>query len=187
MKSTRYILRLVLTLFLITAVVAGLLAAVNAVTAPRIAAAQQEKLQKALKSVLTDAEQAETVEFSDESGMVRTLYASPGGYAAQVVTPGFGGDITMMVGVSKEGRILGISIISQTETPGLGAVSAADSAAGHSFRDSFTGLSGFVSVSKDGGEADTVTGATITSRAVTAGVNAALRCVADRIEQGAAQ
>ena len=55
-------------------------------------------------------------------------------------------------------------------------MAAADGSAGENFRDSCVGLSGEVKVSKEGGEADTISGATITSKAVAAGVNAALDC-----------
>ena len=91
-------------------------------------------------------------------------------------TAGFGGGLGMMVGVDNEGKVLGIQIISHTETAGLGAVAGATTSAGQAFRSSFAGLSYPVAVSKDGGAADTITGATITSRAVANGVNAALEC-----------
>ena len=81
-----------------------------------------------------------------------------------------------MVGVDNDGNVSGISIISHTETAGLGAVAAASTPAGENFRGQFVGASGSVAVSKDGGQMDAITGATITSRAVCAGVSAALAC-----------
>ena len=75
-------------------------------------------------------------------------------------------------------KVTGISIIKHTETAGLGAVAAAGTPAGEAFRSQFVGASGSVAVTKDGGEMDAITGATITSRAICAGVNAALECVA---------
>ena len=84
----------------------------------------------------------------------------------------------MMVGIDNEGKVLGISIVSHTETAGLGAVAAAGTPAGIAFRDQFVGASGSVSVTKDGGTMDAITGATITSRAICVGVNAALDVVA---------
>ena len=103
---------------------------------------------------------------------------SENGYAVQVTPGGFDGAIDMMVGIDKGGRVLKIAIISHTETAGLGAVAAAQNAAGEAFRESFVGQSGSLAVTKDGGCIDAITGATITSRAVTEGVNAALACVA---------
>jgi electron transport complex protein RnfG len=87
----------------------------------------------------------------------------------------------MMVGIDKTGNVIGISIISHAETPSLGAVAAEDNAAGEAFRSQFAGLSGTLAVSKDGGTVDAISGATITSRAVVEGVNAALQCVAREV------
>ena len=83
----------------------------------------------------------------------------------------------MMVGIGKDGKVLGISIISHTETAGLGAVAAAENTKGQAFRDQFIGMGGSLSVTKDGGQVDALTGATVTSRAICAGINAALECV----------
>jgi len=79
----------------------------------------------------------------------------------------------MMVGIA-DGQVQGISVISHTETPGLGAVAAAKNAKGEAFRGQFVGASGVLAVNKDGGEIDAITSATITSRAIVSGVNAAL-------------
>ena len=178
MKSTpTYIARLALTLLVITSVVAAALAGVNAVTAPVIAAITAQKTQDAIEAVLpSGGEKVET--FADETGLVTAVYASESGYAIEVNPSGFDGEITMMVGISKEGKVLGIDIISHTETAGLGAVAAARNNAGKAFRSQFADQSGSLAVSKDGGSIDAITGATITSRAVTAGVNAALACAA---------
>ncbi len=177
-STFRYVLRLSLTLLLITAVVAGLLAGVNAITKPRIELAKAEKTTKALSAVIPDAHTAKQLEqFPDESGIVTAVYESDSAYAVQVAPSGFDNAINMMVGVDKTGRILGISVISHTETAGLGAVAAAHNAKGEAFRTQFVGQGGGLAVSKDGGSIDALTGATITSRAVTAGVNAAVACV----------
>ena len=173
-----YILRLALTLLVITAVVAAALAGVNAVTEPIIDAITAQKTQAAIEAVLPGG--GEAVEsFSDETGLVKAVYVSDTGYAIQVTPSGFDGEIDMMVGVSKDGKVLNISIISHTETAGLGAVAAAKTSAGESFRGQFTDQEGALAVSKDGGTIDAITGATITSRAVTEGVNAALACAAN--------
>ena len=174
MKSTPlYILRLALTLLVITSVVAAALAGVSAVTAPMIASITAQKTQAAIAAVLPGGgEKLES--FTDNTGTVKTVYASEAGYAIEVAPSGFNGAITMMVGVGKDGKVLGIDIISHTETPSLGAVAAAKGSAGQSFRDSFVGHSGTLSLS----DIDAITGATITSQAVTDGVNAALACAA---------
>jgi len=174
-SNVAYIARLALTLLAITAIVALALAGINEITAPRIAQAKEEKIQQSIEAVLPGG--GTGIDFTDETGIVTAVYASDTGYAVQVAPSGFGGTIEMMVGVDKDGKVLKIDIISHAETPSLGAVAAADNNAGLKFRDQFIGLGGTLAVDKDGGEVDSITSATITSRAVTVGVNAAIACV----------
>ena len=174
-SNVMYILRLALTLLAITAVVAAALAGVNSITAPAIAELNAQKTQEAIELVLPGG--GASVDFP-ETALVSKVYAGDAGYAVEVTPGGFDNTITMMVGVDKAGSVLGISVISHTETAGLGAVAAAGTPAGEAFRAGFVGKSGSVSVTKDGGEIDSITGATITSRAVCVGVNAALEVVA---------
>ena len=174
-----YVLRLSLTLFLITALVAAALAGVNSITAPRIAAEKERKTQAAIEKVLPGGGTlVDPGSYDNQGGLVSRVFASDTGYAVEVAPTGFDSAITMMVGVSPEGKVLGISIISHTETAGLGAEAAANTPKGEAFRDQFQGLSGELTVKKDGGTVDQLTGATITSRGVTRGVTAALKCVA---------
>ena len=182
-SNVHYIARLTITLLLITAVVAALLAAVNGedfdrieCAAPRIAAQNEEKTQAAVEAVLPGGGQQ--VDYTDDTGLVGKVYKGDAGYAVEVMPSGFNGTVTMMVGVGADGKVLGISIVNHTETAGLGAVAAAQTTAGNTFRDQFVGMSGNVSVKKDGGQVDALTGATITSRAVCSGVNAALSVAA---------
>ena len=175
-STVKYVARLALTLLLITSVVAIALAGVNQVTAPKIAAMNQQKTQQAIEAVLPGG--GEEVAFTDDTGLVKAVYQGEAGYAVQVAPGGFNGEVSMMVGIDNAGTVLGISIIKQTETAGLGAVCAAATSAGEQFRGQFAGASGSVAVSKDGGSIDAITGATITSRAVCTGVNAALACIA---------
>ena len=177
-SMVKYVARLAITLLLITSLVAAALAGVNAITAPIIAQINYQKTQDAIDAVLPGG--GESVPFTDDSGWVSTVYKSETGYAVEVTpTTGFDGDIAMMVGIDLQGNVLGISVISHTETAGLGAVAAAKTSAGESFRGQFVGTSGSVSVTKDGGTIDAITGATITSRAICDGVNAALACIAN--------
>ena len=169
------ILRLVITLFLITAVVAAALACVNAITKDAIAANQEKKTQDALAVVLPDAGKLEKVALSGDTGIVSEVYTDGSNYAVKVLPGGFDGEITMMVGIA-DGKITGISVISHTETPGLGAVAAAQNAKGEAFRSQFVGQSGELTV---GNQIDAMSGATITSNAVVTGVNAALSYVAN--------
>ena len=173
-----YVLRLAGTLFLIAAVVAVALAGVNSVTAPAIAELNAQKTQEAISAVLPGGFDTEITDFADASGIVSKIYQGANGYAVEVGPGGFDNTITMMVGIDNEGKVLGISVVSHTETAGLGAVAAAGTPAGIAFRDQFVGASGAVTVTKDGGTMDAITGATITSRAICVGVNAALDAVA---------
>ncbi len=173
-----YVLRLAGTLLLICAVTAGLLAGVNAITAPVIEELNAAKTQEAISAVLPGGFDTELTDFNDATGIVTKVYQGEGGYAVEVGPGGFDNTITMMVGIDNEGKVLGISVVSHTETAGLGAVAADGTPKGIAFRDQFEGQSGSVSVTKDGGTMDAITGATITSRAICVGVNAALDCVA---------
>ena len=178
-STVMYVARLALTLLIITSVVALALAGVNSITAPAIAKLTAEKTQTAIETVLPGGYESEVTGYADETGLVSKVYAGANGYALEVTPGGFDNTITMMVGVDAEGKVLGISIIKHTETAGLGAVAAAGTPAGESFRGQFVGQSGSVAVTKDGGAMDAITGATITSRAICDGVNAALACAAN--------
>ena len=176
-----YIFRLAAVLLIITSLVAAALAGVNAVTAPVIARMTEEKTQQAIAAVLPGGgqEMADLPAAAYEgSELVSKVYKGENGYAIEVTPGGFDNSITMMVGVDSEGRVLGIDIIRHTETAGLGAVADAETPAGQNFRSQFVGAGGSVAVVKDGGSMDAITGATVTSRAVCAGVNAALACAA---------
>ncbi len=181
-STAKYVLRLTLTLLIITALVAALLAVVNSVTKPIIDELNRQKTMKAIEAVLPGG--GEAISIPTGNDMVTALYEGEKGYAVQVAPAGFNGAIVMMVGVDQDGKVLGISVISQAETAGLGSICAATSSAGDAFRGQFVGMSGTLAVTKDGGEIDSITSATITSRAVTNGVNAALACVAELSKEG---
>lgn len=176
MKNAGYIIRLSLTLLVIAGIVALALAGVNSITAPMIAKLNAQKTQQAIEAVLPGGGE-ELESFTDETGLVMAVYESDTGYAVKVAPQGFGGEIQMMVGVDKEGNVLGVSIISQVETAGLGAIIGAKTQKGQDFRNQYIGQSGTLAVDKDGGTIEALTSATISSRAVTVGVNAALACV----------
>ena len=180
-SNVRYVIRLAATLLIITSLVAAALAGVNMLTAPVIAGHTAEKTRQAVEAVLPGGgEEMVGLPAADfeGAGLVSKVYKGENGYAVEVAPVGFDNTITMMVGVGADGSVLGIDIIKHTETAGLGAVADAQTPAGQAFREQFAGASGLVAVSKDGGSVDAITGATITSRAICAGVNAALACVA---------
>ena len=177
-NNVRYFLRLALTLLAICAVVSGLLAGVNALTKERRAQIQAEKTAKAISAVLENGETAVEVPYTTEGDtIVLKVYQNENGYAVQVAPKGFGGAITMMVGVDMDNKVTGISIISHAETPGLGAIAAAKTDKGNAFRDQFVGLISGISIGDGENQIEAISGATISSKAIASGVNAALACV----------
>ena len=100
----------VVTLFLITAVMAGLLAMVNAVTAGPIADGLREKTEKALSGVLAEGVvlEEELENFPDETGLVEAVYRTSSGYVVEAVPSGYGGEIHMAVGVDGAGQVTGV-------------------------------------------------------------------------------
>ena len=173
-NTVMYILRLTVTLLLICAVVAAVLAGVNSITKDAIAANQEKKTQDAIAAVLPGVTGLEKQMLTGDAGIVSEVYSSGESFAVKVLPGGFDGEITLMVGI-QNGELTGISVISHTETPGLGAVAAAQNAKGEAFRGQFVGQSGTLVI---GDQIDAMSGATITSKAVVAGVNAALSYVA---------
>ena len=174
-STLMHIVRLTVTLLTICAVVAAVLAGVNMITKDKIAEIQNQKIEKAIQEVISNAQDVQQLPLSGDAGIVQAVYTANGSYALQVAPGGFDGEVIMMVGIS-EGKVAGISVISHTETPGLGAVAAAQNAKGEAFRGQFVGQEGMLAI---GDQIDAMSGATITSTAVVNGVNAALSYVAN--------
>ena len=167
------IFKVAIILFAITAVAAAILASVNNVTAPVIAENERKAQEIAMKAVLPDASSFDKVEFTPtENSTVSEIYSSDAGFAVKVAPKGYGGAISMIVGVDNDLKVTGIEIISQSETAGLGA-KCTDSG----FKAQFVGKTENITVTKNGAkenEIDAISSATITSKAVTKGVNEAI-------------
>ena len=174
-STMMHVLRITVTLLAICAVVAAVLAGVNMITKDKIAEIQVQKTENAIQEVIPNAQDVQQLPLSGDAGIVQAVYTANGSYALQVAPGGFDGEVIMMVGIS-EGKVAGISVISHTETPGLGAVAAAQNAKGEAFRGQFVGQEGTLAI---GDQIDAMSGATITSTAVVTGVNAALEYVAN--------
>ena len=93
-------------------------------------AKEKEEKNAAMREILPDAEDFEEFKF-DNSSTPEILAVQSGvkgganvGYCLNISTKGYGGDINMMVGISADGTVKGIKILSHTETPGLGAKAA---------------------------------------------------------------
>ena len=172
-KKEPGIAQLTIILGAICLVCALLLGLVNMITADPIKAAKQRKTEQAMEAVLP-ADSYESVEYTGGDALVKAVYrAGDAGYVVEVTPSGFGGEVDLMVGVGSDGTVTGISVITHFETSGLGAKAKTDPEWGKQF----IGMSGEVKVSKDGGKVNAITGATITSRAVSSGVTAALEAV----------
>ena len=165
---TNMVLVLGLTCLLCSAVLGG----AYALTKEPIDAAVAAKTQQAVAQVLPHFSSVE--EFS---GDVHYFKATDGevlvGYAIESTVVGFGGNLTLMVGVTADGTVYNTSVLSHSETPGLGAKCSTD----QKFMDQWRGFDPSVkklSVKKDGGDVDAITASTITSRAYTLAVENAL-------------
>ena len=167
-------------LLAICLVCSGLLAAVYALTAEPIAAAAAAKNEAAIKEVLPETavkiEEERTVEFEGASYAYSLAYDELGnvvGCAINVAPVGFGGPIAIKVGFDINGVIWNTKVLSQAETPGLGA-----KCVGPAFSDQFKGFDASakkLAVKKDGGDVDAITASTITSRAYADGLALAVK------------
>lgn len=174
-KNDSGMAKLTITLFAICAVCALVLGLVNMITEQPIKDVQAAKNAAAMAEVLP-ADSYERVEYTGEDTTIKSVNKAAGdaGYVVEVSPSGsFSGSLTIMVGVNADNTISGVAVTKSGETSGLG-----DNARKPDFRNQFTGLSGEVKVTKDGGQINAITGATITSRAVSAGVTSALAAVA---------
>ena len=163
-------------MFVITAISAGLLAVVNAKTAPIIKQNKLVKEQQAMQLVLPEADgfDSENLLSDKMDKEVTAVYKSTNnkGYVVMASPTGYGGEISMAVGIAADGKISGVNIISNSETAGLGA-----KCTDKDWISQFNGKSDEITVAKGNAkdsQINAISSATITSKAVTSGVNAAL-------------
>lgn len=184
MKKLQSTLKNMVTVLGATTIIAGaLLGAVNNLTADARAKAEQQKRQEALKAVAGQFDNdpmAESATITLADGATATVYPARvnGSLTAAAVestsNDGFSGEIKILTGFDDKGQIIGYEVLSQSETPGLGA-KMVDWFSGTGNR-SVIGrkpLSTPLIVSKDGGDVDAITAATISSRAFLEAVNTA--------------
>lgn len=173
------IFKLAFILFLVSAIVAGVLGVVNEITKDRIAEIAAEKTAKAYAEVLSAEEYVDAGYKGDDTRIqkVSTAVDSDGnalGYVVETVVTGSQGSITIIVGVDAELKCTGISITESSETSGLGAVASSAGEKGENFRAQFVGQGADLGLVKNGGAIEAITGATITSNAVVSAVGAAI-------------
>lgn len=183
-----FILKVAGTLTAICLVVAALLGGVNAVTADRIDAINLANTEASLKAVAETADEfseaaltdAMTSAASAQGAKVTEAYEVKAGgerigYAFKMVASGSQGNIEMIVGVDADNAVTGVSIVSNKETAGIGSKVMDNNAlpSGTKVLDQFIGKSGAGSLVV-GKTVDAISGATVSSKGVTKGVNAAL-------------
>ena len=183
----KYIMELTLKLFVTCLVVAGLLGLVNSVTEGPIAAINKAKTEEAMKAVVADPDNStfsEALALSDEmtgaalagGGTLTEAYevqvgGAPAGHALKIVASGSQGNIEMMVGLDAEGAVTGVSIVDNAETAGIGSKVMENE---NGVLDQFIGKSAADGALNVGSNVDAITGATVSTKGVTAGVNAAI-------------
>lgn len=169
-------------LFVICAVAALALGLTNQVTAPKIEERNIQANNESRQTVLPKAKEFKQFEYSGFEGdndLVAEVYEGTDGselvgYTIKTLPKGYGGQMEIMVGISKDGVITGINIGNMSETPGLGS-----KAAEPAFKDQFNQkpakeldvVKGKASAEN---QIEAISGATITSSAVTKGVNVAI-------------
>ncbi len=167
-----------LILAAICLIVSLALSSTNAVTEKKIEKINAKKTEKAMSRVLEAKSYTEKTLKKDGSEITYYEAADDGevkGYIFITGANGYGGEVRVMTAVLSDNSVKAVEILDvSNETPGLG-----QNAKNEKFYTQFSGLSGEITVVKSGansenGEINAITGATITSRAVTASVNEAL-------------
>ena len=188
----KYIIKLTVTLLLCCLVVAAALGGVNAITKDKIAAINWENTVTAMKAVVADPDSTEFSDALENTDAMTAAAASAGGtldsvyevlvggenagYAIKVVASGSQGSIEMMVGVDGEGAVTGVSIVDNAETAGIGSkvMNNEALASGTGVLDQFIGKSAADGTLAVGTNVDAISGATVSTKGVTTGVNVAL-------------
>jgi len=181
------------SLFIICLVTTFCLAFVNAITKDTIKERSLKDAEEQRKLVLSEADSFEKLEDApekDESGLIKEVYAAYDGdklvgYVFSAAPKGFGGEIAVTVGISNEKKVSGVSVGDNSETPGLGTKTA-----NKEFTEQFTGkdISGDIVVVKrpvsNDNEIQAVSGATVSTNAVTRAVQASARLAEKLLDGG---
>ncbi len=177
----------IIILVMFAVVAGGALSAVYGVTREKIVVTEKLERTNALKTVLPTLSSGakEVVLEKDGLQIPVTLDSANGAFSGAVLEletkKGYGGTIKYMVGVDKDRHVTGLYILSQNETPGLGTKAKEKTWWGQFLgkgQDNFK-----FKVKKDGGDADAITAATITSRAVTNQMDLGLNALAAHLEK----
>lgn len=176
LKRNSDIFRPVFVLTAICLVVAILLSVTNLITKDKIANMEAEASKEAMAALIS-AEKYDKAEIDGELYIAKNGEEIKG-YIVSTQSRGYGGDIKIMTAISVDKKVLGIKILSAAdETPGLG-----QNVTKETFYSQYIGRTENITVVKNGADADkneinAVTGATISSKAVTTAVNNAFECL----------
>ncbi len=180
---------MVISLLGVTLIASAALGLVNDITEEPIAQTEIKKQEMALAAVLPEYDHLGDVikVLPKDAGDSVEIYPAYGPDNEEIASAvktftysGFSGYIEVMVGIDAEGEITGFQVLKHAETPGLGSKmdtwfnnteKPEQNVVGRSFPE------GGLSVSKDGGEVDAITAATISSRAFLDALNRAHRCL----------
>ena len=187
--SGKFILKVAGTLTAISLVVAALLGFVNSITKDKIAAIDAENTRVAMSAVAPEGSEfgdkmelseAAITAASDKGGKLVELYpvtldGAAAGYVMKISASGSQGAIVMMVGVDADKAITGISVVSHSETSGIGTKVVGNelNAAGEPVLDQFKHKSGAGTLIV-GSNITAISGATVSTKGITMGANAAL-------------
>lgn len=168
------IIKPTLVLIVISAVIAGLLAATyNLAGIGDLGnGLEADKLEEYAPMALPSASKLVHSKVTFEDPSLLGVYKDEGGSGVtiHITTKGYGGELKMLVGIDNDGVVAGIAITESMETNGLGS-----KATDPTYLANFVGKSGSFSVEKSGGDIDAVAGATVSSKAIGTGVNSALK------------
>ena len=169
--DTKFIVVITVKLLVISMITALLLSCVNALTVNKIAENAEREKAEAISSIFPEAESNTPLENVLFEGMSAVYKVHAGenilGYVAEVNPLGFGGEMTVMVGVCTDGTVAGVKLISHSETPGLGSrVEDANYLGQYVGKDKST--------LKPKVDIDIITGSTVSSNAILDAVNNAV-------------
>lgn len=156
----------IITIFLVTVLLFGL----NRGLASQDASYDAQELSIMLHNLLPGSQEFAEETYTGEDANIRTVYKAENGYVIETVTAGYADDIRMLVGVTNAGNVTGVVVRELAETPGLGANALYDV----EFLAQFLRTSGEAEV---GTTVDAMSGATVTSKAVTRSINSAVAFV----------
>lgn len=185
----REIVKLGLILFAICFIAAAMLAMVKDVTDPLIFTQREAASEASRKEVFPDADAFEAIsgeelaKLQGENGTINEVYlalkgSDTVGYVVKASPKGFGGPVAVITGISADNAITGVRVGDNQETPGLGTLAQDEKFYGQYSGMNASGNIGVNKVQANDTEIQAITGATITSRAVTDGVNAAIGAIA---------